>query len=237
MPDNYYSDKLYPFQDKVLGEIQSVKTDFYLTGGTALGRCYLNHRYSDDLDFFVNAAPDFKEQFKMILNRLEKLDCSVRVSISEESFVRMFLKKEDIILKIDFVNDVAFHAGTVEKRNVFGRVDSWQNILSNKICAMSRMEPKDYADILYTADTYDFQWQVIIREAREKDLWVDPLEVSRMIHQFPVEYLKAIKWTGPPPSPEISRKAVTIIAEDILNGRENRMKDLLKNGSAVNHTR
>jgi hypothetical protein len=229
MPDNYYSDKLYPFQDEVLGAIQSLKSGFYLTGGTALGRCYLNHRYSDDLDFFVNAAPDFKEQFKMVLSCLEKMPFTVRVSISEESFVRLFLEKNDIILKIDFVNDVSFHAGPVEMKNGFGRVDSWRNILSNKICAMSRMEPKDYADILYTADIYDFQWQEIIGEAREKDLWVDPLEVSRMIHQFPVEHLKAIKWTGSPPSPEISRKAVTMIAEDILNGRENRMKHLFKN--------
>lgn len=229
MPDNYYSDKLYPFQDEVLGAIQSLKSGFYLTGGTALGRCYLNHRYSDDLDFFVNAAPDFKEQFKMVLNCLEKMPFTVRVSISEESFVRLFLEKNDIILKIDFVNDVPFHAGPVEMKNGFGRVDSWRNILSNKICAMSRMEPKDYADILYTADIYDFQWQEIIGEAREKDLWVDPLEVSRMIHQFPVEHLRAIKWTGSPPSPEISRKAVTMIAEDILNGRENRMKHLFKN--------
>ena len=163
----------------MLGEMQSLKTGFYLTGGTALGRCYLNHRYSDDLDFFVN--------------------------------------------------DVAFHAGTVEIKNGFGRVDSWRNILSNKICAMSRMEPKDYADILYIADTYAFQWQGIIGEAREKDLWVDPLEVSRMIHQFPVEHLRGIKWTGTPPVPEISRKAVNIIAEDILNGRENRMRHLFKN--------
>ena len=229
MPDNYYSDKLYPFQDAVLGEMQSLKTGFYLTGGTALGRCYLNHRYSDDLDFFVNAAPDFKEQFKTVLNCLEKLPCTARVSISEESFVRLFLEQTDIILKIDFANDVAFHAGAVEIKNRFGRVDSWQNILSNKICAMSRMEPKDYADILYIANTYDFHWQEIIGEAREKDLWVDPLEVSRMIHQFPVQHLRAIKWTGAPPAPEISRKAVSIIAEDILKGRKNRMKHLFKN--------
>ena len=94
MPDNYYSDKLYPFQDEVLGAIQSLKSGFYLTGGTALGRCYLNHRYSDDLDFFVN--------------------------------------------------DVPFHAGPVEMKNGFGRVDSWRNILSNKICAMSRMDNNEF---------------------------------------------------------------------------------------------
>jgi len=231
MPDNYYSDKLYPFQDAVLSEMQSLQTGFYLTGETALGRCYLHHRYSDDLDFFVNAVPDFKEQFKTVLNCLEKLPCAVKVSISEESFVRLFLEQDEIILKIDFVNDVAFHAGTVEIKNGFGRVDSWRNILSNKICAMSRMEPKDYADILYTVDTYDFQWQEIIGEAREKDLWVDPIEVSRMIHQFPVEHLRAIKWTSAPPVPEISRKAITMIAEDILNGRENRLRHLFKNSS------
>ncbi len=51
MPDKYYSHKLYPFQDEILGKIHSLHTDFYLTGGTALGRCYLEHRYSDDLAF------------------------------------------------------------------------------------------------------------------------------------------------------------------------------------------
>jgi predicted nucleotidyltransferase component of viral defense system len=37
-----------------------IPVGFYLTGGTALSRAYLNHRYSDDLDFFVNAVNDFE---------------------------------------------------------------------------------------------------------------------------------------------------------------------------------
>ena len=36
--------------------------DFYLTGDTALSRAYLNHRYSDDMDFFVNGSDNFKSQ-------------------------------------------------------------------------------------------------------------------------------------------------------------------------------
>ncbi|MFH1146292.1 MAG: nucleotidyl transferase AbiEii/AbiGii toxin family protein [Pseudomonadota bacterium] len=32
---------------------------FYLTGGTALSRHYFAHRYSDNLDLFVNKDPDF----------------------------------------------------------------------------------------------------------------------------------------------------------------------------------
>jgi len=31
---------------------------FYLSGGTALSACYLKHRFSDDLDFFIFEDPD-----------------------------------------------------------------------------------------------------------------------------------------------------------------------------------
>ena len=54
MPETFYSAKLYPFMDKVLALIRQADTAFDLTGGTALGRHYLHHRYSDDLDLFVN---------------------------------------------------------------------------------------------------------------------------------------------------------------------------------------
>jgi hypothetical protein len=41
---------------------------FYLTGGTALGRYYLGHRYSEDLDFFVNADPIYKDYIPALDN-------------------------------------------------------------------------------------------------------------------------------------------------------------------------
>jgi predicted nucleotidyltransferase component of viral defense system len=59
MIDDFYSHKLYPFQDEVLKIINRLETGFYLTGGTAASRGYLHHRYSDDLDFFVNDEADF----------------------------------------------------------------------------------------------------------------------------------------------------------------------------------
>ena len=43
---------LYALQDEVLETVFEEPSGFYLTGGTALSRYYLNHRYSDDLDFF-----------------------------------------------------------------------------------------------------------------------------------------------------------------------------------------
>jgi hypothetical protein len=50
---NSLIDRLYPFQDEVLGVITGLETDFHLTGGAAASRAYLGHRFSDDLDLFV----------------------------------------------------------------------------------------------------------------------------------------------------------------------------------------
>ncbi|MBE0643870.1 MAG: nucleotidyl transferase AbiEii/AbiGii toxin family protein [Bacteroidetes bacterium] len=50
---SYYQDSLYPLQDRCLAVLAALGTPFYLTGGTALSREYLQHRYSDDLGFFA----------------------------------------------------------------------------------------------------------------------------------------------------------------------------------------
>jgi len=54
-----YLKRLYPFQDTVIEIISELETGFYLTGGTALSRGYLQHRFSEDLDLFVNDQPLF----------------------------------------------------------------------------------------------------------------------------------------------------------------------------------
>lgn len=66
--NSYYNDTLYPLQDKVLKLIDDLDTPFYLTDGTALSRCYLNHRYSDDLDLFVNDKPHFFKNNRFNIN-------------------------------------------------------------------------------------------------------------------------------------------------------------------------
>ncbi len=58
--------RLYRTQDKVLQVLKPVLGSFYLTGGTALGRFYLNHRFSEDLDFFMNKSDTFHALIKNI---------------------------------------------------------------------------------------------------------------------------------------------------------------------------
>ena len=54
MDRTFYFEILYPFQDRVLQMLSGLETGFYLSGGTAASRGYLDHRFSDDLDLFVD---------------------------------------------------------------------------------------------------------------------------------------------------------------------------------------
>lgn len=60
MNKSFYFEVPYPLQDEVLKVVSRIDTGFYLTGGTAASRGYLNHRFSDDLDFFTNDSPEFQ---------------------------------------------------------------------------------------------------------------------------------------------------------------------------------
>jgi predicted nucleotidyltransferase component of viral defense system len=151
----YYSEKLYPLQDGVMNIIKKLNTPFFLTGGTALSRHYFNHRYSDDLDLFVISDYNFTLHTDKILRSLIEAEAGGGFIVDKENIRRLkdfsqvflLINNNDIRLKIDFVNDVAAHYGTFENNKVLGKIDSWRNILSNKISAIFRFEPKDIADI------------------------------------------------------------------------------------------
>lgn len=221
MPEKYYQDKLFPFQDEILHLVQEEKVPFYLTGGTALSRCYLHHRYSDDLDFFVNADPDFKIHCNKAINRLKEMrGCRLDIGTVAETFVRVMLEKEGALLKVDFVNDIKFHWGGFQRCSIYYRIDSWRNILSNKLCALSRRDVKDLVDILFISRRYEFNWEEVFEEAKEKDLWADPLEVCKIIEELSLELFNSINWMS---SVDINALclAVNNLHEDIFWGRDN----------------
>ena len=204
--------------------VQEQKVDFYLTGGTALSRCYLNHRYSDDLDFFVNEAPDFKKQTERVVSAIRKAGMQIELGTASESFLRITVLKDEVPLKIDFVNDVIYHYGDFEAAHFFNKIDSWRNILSNKLCAVSRLEPKDIADLLFIAKKFAFEWPDIMEEAKNKDLWIDPLNVSRIIKEFPVDLFDSVKWITPVAKKKLS-KELHRMHDDIFYGHSNSLAE------------
>ncbi len=220
MSENYYINNLYSVQDLVLKLIMRVDNTFYLTGGTALGRHYLKHRYSDDLDLFVNRNNDFKQLTDIIISQLKKHFPGIEIALLSEDFARIFIHYKEHRLKIEFVNDVLFHTGEIQSANFFHKIDSWENILSNKICALSRDEAKDVADLIFLSMKYHFTWETIVNYAREKDTWVNEIEVSQLLYRFDTQRFTKINWIKEPEY-DYMQKVCQIIAKDIINGGEN----------------
>ena len=220
MQKDYYLNKLYPFQDEILKIIARQKTGFYLTGGTALGRFYLKHRFSDDLDFFLNRADDFSLQVDRIINVFEQEKIDFNVGTKSSDFVRISLQGKGVNLKVDFINDVEFHYGEFKKFKLFPRVDNWRNILSNKLTALNRREPKDIADILFICRNYSFHWKDIFKDSLNKVVYLDALDVSKILAEFPVKYLSDIIWQKEPDLTAAARDILQI-AKDILRKERN----------------
>ena len=211
---SYYEDKLYPLQDKVLKIIDSLDTLFYLTGGTALSRCYYNYRYSEDLDFFVNNDLKFMKISESVVNELRKW-FNVEIINRSDSF---FSLKIESILKLDLINDVKFHFGKFEKKKIFSRVDNVENILSNKLSALiSRDEAKDVVDIWVITKSKKTNWRKIFVDANSKAVGIFPPDVASKLLDFPVDLLDRIKWVvGKKPQKPNFKKDIQDICDSML---------------------
>jgi hypothetical protein len=145
----HFFDCLYPLQDEVLGTLSAAETGFYLSGGTAASRGYLQHRFSEDLDLFVNDDPSFSLWAARFVDRLVARPAwQTRVLLREDRFVRLEVVSAAAVLKVEMVNDVPAHIGGVTMHPKLGRLDSPENILANRLTALAdRDEPKDMADV------------------------------------------------------------------------------------------
>jgi len=92
-------------QQKVLEVISCSKDicqNFYLTGGTALAEFYLQHRFSEDLDFFSENEVDSQTIFSFLKSIKEKT--GFEKIDAQQSFNRnlFFLHFPDEIIKTEF---------------------------------------------------------------------------------------------------------------------------------------
>ena len=180
--------KLYSLQDRVLGTIFALESEFYLTGGTCLSRFYHEKRYSDDLDFFTNSSNRFSFSVRNTKLELAK-KFKVTTVLESKDFVRLMI---DDLLQIDFVNDrVPYYKDVI----VLDRgyiIDNIENILSNKLTAViGRDNPKDIFDIYLISKYYHFNWKEILESAHQKAGFGDEELIVRL-KSFPKHLLNRI---------------------------------------------
>lgn len=128
------------------GFVQSdLNNIFRLTGGTALSAFYLEHRLSEDLDFFSSENIPFylPERFLTSLDFVSRI---THTKLFDRNIFNLSLK-DGSILKTEFT---FYPLKNIEQPvGVEGlQVDSFLDIVVNKLCAIAdRIEAKDYVDI------------------------------------------------------------------------------------------
>ena len=129
---------------------QSLSSAFYLTGGTALAEFYLQHRYSDDLDFFTADEFSIVEIEKFIENLKFKLNArfvSYKKLYDRRMFIFQFENKPE--LKVEFSLYPFKQINPPQNFNGFF-VDSMEDIATNKLMSIiDRNEPKDFFDLYF----------------------------------------------------------------------------------------
>ena len=170
---------LTPLQQQVLVALfDSGLADrgYYLTGGTALSAFYLQHRYSDDLDFFTRKRGLLEEDFQHCSAMLTSIDIVVESQDITEDYARLFVYlegQEDTTLKIEFARDVPAIMAPPE---IQGRivVDSFEDIAINKVCTiLSRTESKDFCDLFFILNGSNYGLDYLLSRAREKEAALD----------------------------------------------------------------
>lgn len=213
--------KLYQLQDKFLSWWLSLGLPFYLTGGTALGRFYLNHRFSDDLDFFTNANTQYTSYIAELNRKIKgQFEVNIQQSLFADDFTRFFIIEDNHFLKIELVNDIEYYAGKPAAYK-YGFIDTPLNILSNKLSALvGRDEPKDIFDIIHLSTRYSFNWMDIFYHTKQKAT-INELDVEQRLASFPVEWLENVNWLTTPIDLEKYRIILSTIADDFLLGKTN----------------
>jgi hypothetical protein len=200
MDRDFFFRRLYPLQDAVLAQVASAETGFYLTGGTAASRGYLEHRFSDDLDLFVNDDERFAVWTQRLIDAITAPgDRQLDVLGRSDRLVIISVTRGDVALKVEMINDVRAHVGRVWDHPVLGRLDSAENILANKLTAVvDRHEPKDLADIWGLCCRMNLSCQAALEGAQSKAAGLFPADVARALLTVTTEDWRLVRWIDAP---------------------------------------
>jgi hypothetical protein len=154
---------------------------FFLTGGSALGLFYLDHRRSYDLDLFTSDEVEGKELQNLVLRVAAGIGADCLILQTAPDFHRFRLVRGEERELVDVVVD---RAPQIDKQKAsFGeiRVDTLREIIANKLTTLlSRSEVKDVVD-LYFLEQAGHDILAAIPDAKAKDGGWDPAVVSMLL--------------------------------------------------------
>lgn len=162
-------------QQVILDEVKRNREfkQFYFTGGTALSGCYLQHRYSEDLDFFSDKEIDTKKIFVIIANwsRHHKFTFTSEFQEVVYTFLLKFNNGQE--LKVDFGY---YPYKQIEEPNEINgiRTDSLKDIAVNKLLTVTqRNTVKDFVDLYFLLQQFTV-WDLIYALEMKFNIKIEP---------------------------------------------------------------
>ncbi|MEA3355023.1 MAG: nucleotidyl transferase AbiEii/AbiGii toxin family protein [Patescibacteria group bacterium] len=163
----------------------SLVDQFYFTGGTALSLYYLNHRFSEDLDFFSEKEFEVSSINVWLKQNKEKIgyeEFDLQTSFNRNIFLLRFGKGD--FLKTEFTY---FPFKRIEKSlDVDGlRINSLLDIGVDKIFTISQNpRGRDYFDLFFILEKLDKQTEDLRKLAKIKFDWhVDSLQLGAQLNR------------------------------------------------------
>lgn len=152
---------------------------FYLTGGTALAACYLNHRESEDIDLFTDTPFDSAIVIAAMARMTATLKVKATLTTIHERLRYDLAFPDGQLLKIDFVFYDFKHLEPVNHLDTLA-VDSIGDIAVNKLLALSqRTASKDFVDLYFLLKRYTV-WDLRQSVEHKFKLDIDPFYLSAL---------------------------------------------------------
>ena len=160
---------------------------FFLTGGSALGMFYLDHRLSYDLDLFTTESVDSMQLRNQLIRLAETMGASCEPQQTSPDFHRFELRRGEEREVIDFVIDRVPQLDTTKVRVGNIQVDTLREIIANKWAALlGRTELKDLVD-LYFLEKEGHDIISYLPDAGRKDAGLEPAVLSYLLDSVIIE--------------------------------------------------
>lgn len=213
--------KLYQLQDKVLLFIKELGLPVYLTGGTALGRFYLDHRYCENLYFNIDDGNRYLQYISILKKGLENTcQLDLNKSYFSEDFTRIFLLEQGMTLKIELIRNIKRHEGRLSAYK-FGMIDLPEYILPKKLRAITwRNDLEDFFDLVQMARNYSFKWSEFYFSVTH-GANVRPEDIKKQLLTYPVESIVHVEWLKNPIDMASFKLDLSKIASDFVAGADN----------------
>jgi len=154
---------------------------FFLTGGSALGLFYLEHRHSYDVDLFSPDRPEWLEVDGVMHLCAEDLGAILELRRDAPTFRRYQLVRGEDSEIVDMVLDISPQVDPDKPWIDDVRVDTLHEIMVNKITTLiSRCEVKDIVDLFFL-EKDGYRIEDYFEEAQQKDGGLDPAMVSLLL--------------------------------------------------------